>query len=153
MKIQTIGYKKEGKPYQMPNERIFQRELDNLPPGKYQHTVERYKRKATHSQFKYLYSVVYPLSLLALNNAGYEFTSIEQVDLFWKEMFASKPILNRETGEIMNIPMCKSEFMTVDEIVYTDAIRNYCSEYLNTNIPDPDPRWKLHKKIENDFTI
>jgi hypothetical protein len=157
MKVTAIGYKEDGKPYQMPNERIFQRELDNLPPGKYQHTVEKYKRVATHQQFKYLYSVVYPLSLLALNNAGYEFTNIDQVDIWWKELFANREILNRETGEIMKIPMSKSEFMTIDENAYCDAIRTYCSEYLNTNIPDPIKDWKRQKENErrknNDFQI
>jgi hypothetical protein len=120
-------------------------QLDLLPPGKYQNTTEKYKRKASHEQFKYLYGLVYPLSLIALNDAGYEFTNIDQVDLFWKAMFANKEVLNRETGEILKLPLSKSEFMTIDEMTYCDAIRNYCSEYLMTSIPDPDPNWKLHK--------
>lgn len=144
-KIQVIGFKEEMKPFQMPMANTFRQQLDTLPPGKYQITVEKYKRVATHQQFGYLYSIVYPLSLIALNNAGYEFTDIDQVDAFWKEMFATKPLLNRETGEIMTLPLAKSEFMTIDEMAYTDSIRNYCSEYLNTNIPDPDKDWKRKK--------
>jgi hypothetical protein len=157
MKIQTIGYKEDGKPYQMPNERIFQRELDNLPPGKYQHTVEKYKRVATHRQFGYLYAVVLPLSLIALNNAGYEFVDVNEVDTWWKLMFANKKVVDRVTGEIVVLPQSKSEFMTTDEMVYTDLIRNYCSEYLNTNIPDPTKDWKRQKEISRrkngDFQI
>jgi len=99
-------------------------------------------------QFGYLYGLVYPLSLLALNEAGYEFTNIDQVDIFWKSMFANKEILNRETGEIMTMPQSKSEFMTIDEMAYTDAIRTYCAEYLNASIPDPDSNYK-QKRNEN----
>ena len=83
--------------------------------------------------------------MIALNDAGYEFTTIDQVDIFWKGVFANKDVLNRETGEIMKLPLSKSEFMTIDEMTYGDAIRNYCSEYLNTNIPDADTNWKQNK--------
>jgi hypothetical protein len=157
MKVSAIGYKNEGEHFRINSEATFWKQLDEFLPGKYQITVEKYKKVATHQQFKYLYSVVYPLSLLALNNAGYEFTNIDQVDIWWKELFANREILNRETGEIMKIPMSKSEFMTIDENAYCDAIRTYCSEYLNTNIPDPIKDWKRQKENErrknNDFQI
>jgi hypothetical protein len=157
MKVSAIGYKNEGEHFRINSEATFWKQLDEFLPGKYQITVEKYKKVATHQQFKYLYSVVYPLSLLALNNAGYEFTNIDQVDIWWKELFANREILNRETGKIMKIPMSKSEFMTIDENAYCDAIRTYCSEYLNTNIPDPIKDWKRQKENErrknNDFQI
>ena len=146
-KITAIGIKEEGKPYRVIHANVFRADLDSLPVGKYTHTVEKYHKKASHEQFKYLYGVVYPLSLIALNDAGYEFTNIEQVDLFWKGIFANKEILNRESGEIMKIPLSKSEFKTIDEMTYCDAIRNYCSEYFNTHIPDPDPNYKQNKKL------
>jgi hypothetical protein len=145
-KVTAIGIKEDGKPYRVTFAKVFREQLDSLPKGKYQHTVERYKRKASHPQFKYLYGLVYPLSLIALNDAGYEFVNVDQVDLFWKSMFANKEVLNRETGEIYKIPLSKSEFMTVDEMTFADAIRNYCGEYLMTIIPDPDPNWKQNKK-------
>lgn len=147
--IKAIGIKEQDKPYRMMYAKAFREQLDNLPAGKYQHTVEKYRRKATPSQFKYLYGLVYPLSMIALNGAGYEFTNIDQVDAFWKAMFANKEVLNRETGEVMTIPLSKSEFMTIDEMTYTDAIRNYCSEYLNTYIPDPDPNYKQKNNQKN----
>ena len=146
-KITAVGIKEEGKPYRVIHANVFRADLDSLPVGKYTHTVEKYHKKASHEQFKYLYGVVYPLSLIALNDAGYEFTNIEQVDLFWKGIFANKEILNRESGEIMKIPLSKSEFKTIDEMTYCDAIRNYCSEYFNTWIPDPEINWK-EKNLE-----
>jgi hypothetical protein len=158
MKVTAIGYRNEvDKHFQINAEAAFWKQLDEFLPGKYQITVEKYKKVATHQQFKYLYSVVYPLSLLALNNAGYEFTNIDETDIFWKSMFAAKEFVNRENGEIMKLPLSKSEFMTVDENAYCDAIRNYCSEFLNTNIPDPIKDWKRQKEISRrkngDFQI
>jgi hypothetical protein len=150
-KVKAIGIKEAGKPYRVVNSKTYREQLDALPPGKYQNTTEKYKKKATPLQFGYLYGLVYPLSLLALNEAGYEFVNIDQVDIFWKSMFANKEILNRETGEIMTMPQSKSEFMTVDEMAYTDAIRNYCAEYLNASIPDPDPNYK-QKRDEKIFS-
>lgn len=144
-KAQTHGIKEKGKPFRVVNAEAFKKELDLLPVGRYRIIAEKQRRKASPLQFRYLYGLVYPLSWIALNDAGYEFTNIDQVDAFWKSMFANKEVLNREMGEVMKIPLSKSEFMTIDEITYCDAIRNYCSEYLNTNIPDPDPNYKKNK--------
>jgi len=137
--------KEEGKPYKYLNPSLRQQELDALPKGRYRETIEKFHRKATHLQFGYLYGLVYPLSMIALNDAGYEFVNIDQVDLFWKSLFANKEVMNRESGEILKIPLSKSEFVTIDEMTYCDAIRNYCSEYLNADIPDPKPDWKNKK--------
>lgn len=146
--VQTTGIKEKDKPFHVINSASFKKELDLLPVGRYKIWCEKLKRKASPEQFRYLYGLVYPLSLIALNNAGYEFVDIDEVDIFWKEIFANKEILNRETGEIMKVPKSKSQFMTIDEMTYCDAIRNYCSEYFNTYIPDPDPNWKQTKKHE-----
>lgn len=144
-KAQTTGTKEKGKPFRVVNSATFKQELDLLPVGRYRIIAEKLKRKASPEQFRYLYGLVYPLSMIALNDAGYEFVNIDQVDLFWKSMFANKEVLNRETGEIMKVPQSKSEFMTIDEMTYCDSIRNYCSEYLNTFIPDPNPNYKNEK--------
>jgi len=144
--LTAIGIKEREKAFRVVSSGQFKADLDLLPPGRYQITVEKRKRKASAEQFRYLYGLVYPLSMIALNDAGYEFTNVDQVDVWWKQLFANKEILNRETGEIVKVPQSKSEFMTIDEMTFTDAIRNYCSEYLNTFIPDPNPNWKTNEK-------
>lgn len=141
-KITAIGIKEENKPFMITTKSVFQDLLNDLPKGKYKLTVEKYFKKSSPAQFGWLYACVYPLSLIALNDAGYEFVNLDEVDQFWKSMFANKEILNRETGEIMNIPKSKSEFVTVDQMAYCEKIRQYCAEYLGVNLPDPDPNWK-----------
>lgn len=150
-KVRAIGIKEKDKPFRVVYADNFKNQLNELPNGKYQITCEKYYKKASPLQFGYLYSIVYPLSLIALNDAGYEFVNIDQVDNFWKMMFANKEILVKETGEIMKLPLSKSEFKTIDEMAYCDSIRNYCSEYLNTVIPEPDPNWKQNKSDESSF--
>ena len=149
-KITAIGIKKDNEPYRMQSKKTFVDDLNALPKGKYKHTVEKYYRKASPLQFGYLYSIVYPLSMIALNNEGYEFTEIDEIDIFWKGHFAKKRFVDKHTGEIMDLPLSKSQFKTIDEMSYCDAIRNYCSEYLSANIPEPDPNWKLNKAKLND---
>lgn len=144
-KLIAISNKEEGKTFIIP--KWYQQQLDKLPQGKYQCIVEKYHRKATHQQFKYLFGVVYPNSLIALNGAGYEFTTIDEVNDFWVNLFCSHEVLNRETGEIMRLPMSKAEFDTLDEMTFCNAIRNYVSDYLGMSIPDPDPNYNL-KEID-----
>ncbi len=139
-KITAIGIITGGK-LTINSRKTFDDDLSKAPNGKVKITIEKYYRKASPLQFGYLYGVCYPLSMIALNEAGYEFTNIDQVDSFWKGHFAVKEFIDRHTGEIMKLPLSKSEFKTIDEMSYCDAIRNYCSEYLSTNIPDPDPNY------------
>jgi hypothetical protein len=148
-KITAIGIKEKDKPFRVTFKEVFKLAIDSLPPGKWKLTVEKYYKKASPLQFGWLYGSIYPLSLIALNDAGYEFTNIDQVDIFWKCMFANKEVLNRETGEIMKIPLSKSEFVTVDQMLYCNSIRDHCAEYLGTSIPEPDVNWKQIKEDQN----
>jgi hypothetical protein len=144
-KLEYIGIKEADKAFRIQNKKTMQSDLLSIEKGKYRIIIEKYRRKASQDQFGWLYGSIYPLMLIALNNAGYEFTNIDQVDTFCKSMWANKELLNRETGEIMKIPLSKSEFKTVDHMAYVSNIRAYASEYLSTYIEDPDPNWKEKK--------
>jgi hypothetical protein len=147
MKKLTYKARKETDtaPLKIQGRVVMEHDITTLKKGNYRITIEAWRNKASHSQFKWLYGSVYPLALIALNDAGYEFTDVDQVDLFFKTLYAGKEVLNRETGEIVTIPCSKSEFLTVDHMAYTEQIRTHCSEYLNASIPDPDVDWKKHK--------
>lgn len=145
-KLDYIGLKEDNKPFRVQSASVMKVELDALPKGKYKVIVQKYYKKASPSQFGWLYAVIYPQALIALNDAGYEFTNTDQVDMFFKGMFASKEVLVRETGEIMKIPMSKSEFLTIDHMAYSESIRQHCAEYLSCNIQDPDPNWRERKE-------
>lgn len=140
--ITTFGEVEEGKPFRWLRSDQFRVMLDQLPKGRYVITAKKYHPKATHKQFGWLYGHVYPLSMIALRDAGYEIENIDQVDDFWKIMFANKEVFNRETGEVIKLPKSKKEFMTVDQMVYCNQIRDHCAEWLGCYIEEPKVNWK-----------
>jgi hypothetical protein len=93
-----------------------------------------------------LFAGVYPLVLKALNDAGWEFTTIDEIDEYCKSMFSSKEVLNRHTGEILDIPGLKRDMTIVEMMTYVDAIRNWASEFLNVYIPDPETNLEIQYK-------
>jgi hypothetical protein len=135
--IEAFGIKEDGKTFRIVNRALLDQELTELPKGRYRLKIEKYRRNKSLSQLGYLFACVYPLVLKALNDAGWEFTSIDEVDEYCKSMFASKDILNRNTGEILEIPALKRNMTTTEFSTYVNAIRDWCSEYLNAYIPEP----------------
>ena len=91
-KLEYIGIKEPDKPFRVQNKKTMQSDLLTIEKGKYRITIVKYRRKASHSQFEWLYGSIYPLMLIALNDAGYEFTNVDQVDIFCKTMWANNSI-------------------------------------------------------------
>jgi hypothetical protein len=142
-KISYIAIKEDNKPFRVVNANLLKQECNSLPRGRYRLTIERYRSNKSNSQLGYLFAGVYPLVLKALNDAGWEFTSIDEVDEYCKSMFSSKEIINRHSGEIMDIPGLKREMTTTEMMTYVDAIRDWASEYLNVIIPEPETNLKI----------
>ena len=75
-------------------------------------------------------------------NVGWEFATTEQIHEFFKGQFTSEQIVNKDTGEIVEIPSSTSEMDTVTFNTYVDKLREYASEYLGMELPEPDKNWK-----------
>jgi hypothetical protein len=135
MKLEAIGIG-DGVSFRVVNSSDFYRELNTLK-GRYRLTIEKYRRSKSNPQLRWLYGQVYPIVLKGLTDAGWEFTTIAEVDEYCKSMFASREVLNRHTGEIMTVPGLKRDMTTTEMMTYVDAIRDWASEYLNINIPEP----------------
>jgi hypothetical protein len=146
MKLSYIGIKQTGKSFRVVNSKLLKLELDNLPDGRYRLTVDKYRKNKSNPQLGYLFAVIYPLVLRALNDAGWEFTTVEEVDEYCKSMFSSKEIINRHSGEILDIPGLKRDMTTTEMMTYIDAIRNWCSEYLSVIIPEPNEQFTVDFK-------
>jgi hypothetical protein len=110
MKKLTYKARKETDtaPLKMQGRVVMQHDITALKKGNYRITIEAWRNKASHSQFKWLFGGIYPQTLILLNDVGYEFTTVDQVDIFWKSLFANKELLIRETGEIRLVPLSKS---------------------------------------------
>ena len=142
-RIQYIGVKVKDKAFRVVSSENFKKELSELPEGRYRITIDKYRKQKSNPQLGYLFACVYPFVLKALDDAGWEFTSIDEVDEYCKSMFSSKEILNRNTGEIMDIPGLKRDMTTTEIMTYVDAIRDWASEYLNVYIPEPEQQIDL----------
>ena len=142
-KVTASGVKELNKPYRVINAKLFRDELDSLPVGRYTHTVEKYRKNKSNAQLGYYYACVIPLSWKLLLDAGWKFTSAEQVDAFWKKLYANTELINETTGEVMEIPALKRDMSTVELSTFTDEIKKHCAEYLNGYIPEPNEQFNI----------
>ena len=141
-KLEYIGVK-EDTSFRVVNKALLDKELIGLPKGRYRIIVEKYRKKKSNPQLGYLFACIYPFVLKGLNDLGWEFTSLEQVDVECKKRFASQEILNRHTGEIMEIPALKRDMTTTEFATYVNSIRDWASEYLSIYIPEPGEQTNL----------
>lgn len=111
-------------------------DMAERPPGRYKLTIKKLREPRTHRQNKWLWGIIYPMLLDGLNHIGYEFTKVEQVHEFCKDVFCDKYV-NKHTGEIIEIPDSTKEMDTVMFATYIQVIREWASEFLYLEIPDP----------------
>lgn len=138
MKLEAIAIKEQGKDFRVVNGKLFRDECNKLAPGRYRMTIEKMRKNKSLPQLGYYYACVLPLFMQHLIKAGYEFTNIDQVDAFAKSRFASQPIINKHTGEVIEIPGLKREMTTLEMSTFTNAIRDWDAEYLGGYIPEPE---------------
>lgn len=142
----AFASKEDGKQFTIHNPDLFCLALNQLPEGHYKLKVEKCHRKASTKQFGYLYGVVYPLMLDALINSGIDaFKSVDDIDMWCKFKWANTEVLDFEMGNVVKLPMSKSQFKTIDEMAYCNQIRLWCAENLGLEIPDPITNWKTNK--------
>lgn len=116
--------------------------------GHYRVEIKRVRRKRTLEQNGWIFGCIYPMLLTALNDAGWEFTSVEQVHEYFKNMLWKQRMVNKHTGEIVEIPYSTTEMDTVQFSTYCEKLRDYGSEYLGIEIPEPQ---KL--RFDEDYNI
>lgn len=110
--------------------------------GSYMLTITKQRRGRTLNQNDWLWGCVYPILLDGLLDAGWEFTSVEQVHEFFKKQMAQDKVVNYSTGEIVEIPRSTATMDTQQFSMYIDALREYAEEFLNVTIPEPDKNWR-----------
>lgn len=134
----------------------FTRYLLGLRNGFYEVSIKRQRGRNSAKQRGWLWGAIYPMLLTALVDAGWEITSVEEVHEFFKKLFANHKVVNRFTGEIIEIPDSTALMNTVEYASYCEKLREYALEYLGIDIGEPDPDWKekevLHTKPEIDYS-
>lgn len=138
MKIEVIAIKEDGKSLRIVNKALLDKELIELPKGRYRLIIEKYRKKKSNPQLGYYFACVLPLFLRGAIDMGWEITSIEECDIWLKSMFANKELINKNTGQIISIPALKRDMTTTEFMTFTNQVRDYAAEYLGINIPDPE---------------
>jgi hypothetical protein len=123
--------------------------LNDAPDGLYSVEIRKIRRTRTLNQNDWLWGCIYPMLLDALIHEGWEFTDVEQVHAFFKAQMTNDRVINKHTGEIIEFPASTAEMDTLTFATYCDKLREYAVEYLNLEIPDPDPNWMLNKVNNN----
>lgn len=111
--------------------------------GIYLVEVKKVRKPRSNDQNGWLWGCIYPMLLDAMIDAGWEFTSVEQIHEFFKAQMTADEVVNRETGEIIKFPSSTAKMDTVTFSTYCEKLRQYADEYLNVKIPDPDKYWML----------
>ena len=113
--------------------------LSRALDGTYKIDVKMVRRRRTIDQNGWLWGCIYPLLRQALNAQGWEFVTDEQVHKFFKAQIANDKVINKHTGEIIEIPRSTKEMDTVTFSTYCDQLREYGRQFLGVEIPDPIP--------------
>ena len=112
--------------------------LQNLPSGDYSITIAPNRKTRSTQQNAYLWGVVYPAVLFGLQDAGWEIIDEEQVHEYCKQAFATREVINKDTGEVLSLPSSTARMQTAEFNVYVDKIKAFALEYLNVTIPEPN---------------
>ena len=126
--------------------KIIYENLATAPDGIYEVNIKKVRKPRSMDQNGWLWGCIYPMLLDALIDTGWEFTSCEQVHEFFKSQMTADKVINKHTGEIIEFPGSTSSMNTVAFSTYCEKLREYADEYLNIQIPDPDPNWRLINK-------
>jgi hypothetical protein len=142
LRIEHIAIK-DNRPFRVVNRSLLEQEIKGLPKGRYRLLIEKKRNKKSNAQLGYLFSVIYPIVLQDLINAGWEFSTVDEVDIYCKSLFANKEILNRDTAEIVNIPALKRDMTTTEFATYINTIRQWDAEFLGGYVPEPNEQIKM----------
>ena len=143
MKIQYQGIKEPGRPFRIVNNKDLKKELEDLPNGRYRLTIEKWRKNKSLPQLGYYYACVLPMFHSAALAQGWEFTSLDELDVYLKSQFANREIINKHTGEIIEVPELKRDMTTTEFSTFVNQVRDHCSEFLGVYIPEPETNLEL----------
>ena len=130
--------------FRIQNHKEFEAELEALPEGRYTIEVKKYRKNKSQEQLGYLYGVVYKKFLEGAIDAGWELANVEQVDAWCKAMYAKSDLVNRTTGQVVEIPAIKREFDSLQMATYIDKIIAHCQEYFGVYVPAPGEQSEIN---------
>jgi len=101
-------------------------------------TIQVKRKKRSNPQNAYYWGVIVPIFQKGIKDNWGENFSIKETHEHLKYRFNSKEKLNKDTGEIINIPKSTTDNSTEDQERYCNDIREFVREWFNVVIPLPN---------------
>lgn len=100
--------------------------------------IEKQKRKRSSPQNRYYHGVVIPAIQYGLMETQGEWMNKKEVHEFLKSNFNYKELVNKESGEVVKVPITTATLSTIEFEEYIDRIRIFADTFLNLIIPLPN---------------
>jgi hypothetical protein len=113
----------------------------SLPDGRYRISIEP-SNKRSGQQNRYYWGLVIPLVTEAFKDLGHEL-SHEETHEFLKAKFNHKDVVNKETGEVLQVPLSTTRLSKMKFSEYVENIQRFGAMFLNINIPDPGEQMQI----------
>lgn len=137
-KTVTILEMSKGK---VVNLKSFANFLLTLKDGK--HLIEASGAdKRSNPQNRYYFGIVVPLIQKGIKDMGTELTK-EETHEFLKARFNVQELFNKETGEVINIPISTTRLSKEQFSEYIERIQRFAAEFLSIVIPDAGTQTKI----------
>lgn len=103
--------------------------------GVHQVSITRWAPTRSNAQNRLWWGVIVPAVAEALGEAWGEGVTDEQAHIFLKQKFLKRPVVNRETGELLGEVVGSTA--TLDRREFSELVENvrkWCAEWLNVGI-------------------
>lgn len=118
----------------------------------YRVEVTRVKRQRSEKQNAFYWAVMMPMAAKGFRDAWEESTNSYDAHEFFKDRFLRVPVVNKRdgSGEVMGWrTRSTTELTTLEFVQYLEEIYRFCMEYLQLELPVPDPNWRENMLLED----
>jgi len=126
---------------EVQNKSQVKRVFDQLRDGKWLIEIGQ-ANKRSEQQNRYYWGLVIPLVQNGIKDLGTELTK-EETHNFLKSKFNYTEIINKETGEYIQVPRSTTILNKEAFSEYIAKIQQFSAEFLNVVIPDPGQQMEL----------
>lgn len=107
--------------------------------------IKRATKQRSNNQNAYYWGVIIPVSQQAVLDQWGEVWNKDKTHEFFKSKFCIDEKVNKETGELVNIPKSTTELTTTEMEEYHIQIRQFINEWFNCEIPLPNENLQMFK--------
>lgn len=115
--------------------------FSQLKDGKWKVDINSAQQRS-NPQNRYYFGLVVPLVQNGILNLGTELTR-EETHEFLKARFNSSEVVNKETGEYVQVPRSTTMLSKEKFSEYIEQIQIFAAEFLQVIIPDPGQQMML----------